>query len=179
MRNDLALVADIGIGIGIEKPKRDINALYFIDAVFGPEYLREQAFALEMLAKPCLCRLLIQFEGDNEIRLERAAQLARNNNRVAAIGAFRCGKRFIPDNFAAAGFADINVQIFGFLIVPLPAGIGIPFKIVAAVAVQILVVAAERFGIEFRIAIRAFHLLRIAVEFDPAAAARAFILLLV
>ena len=65
-------IANLRIHIGIEKPEGNINSLDLIDVVLILENLRQKPLTGQMLHQPRLCRLFIQLERNDKIRLESA-----------------------------------------------------------------------------------------------------------
>lgn len=65
-------------------------------------------------------RVLAELEGDDVVRLERAAELRGHDSRVPAVGAARRGGRRIADKFCTAGGAGVGAHVFDLVA---PAGV--------------------------------------------------------
>ena len=65
-------IANLRIHIGIEKPKRNINSLDLINVVLILKNFRQQPLTGQVLHQPRFCRLFIQLERNDKIRLESA-----------------------------------------------------------------------------------------------------------
>ena len=170
-------ITHLCVHIRVKQPERDIHALDFINVVLILENLRQQPFAGQVPHQSGLRRLFIQLEGNHKIRLQRAGKLSGHHHGIPAEGAGSGRRVFIPHDLAAAGVANIGAQTVGFALLPCTARGCFPFHAVGCVAVQLGIVERKGFHIKLGAAIGAFHLLRAAVEFDSAAAARAFIFL--
>lgn len=86
------MVADVGVGVGVEQPERHIHALDLGDAVLAAEQIRQQALALHMVAQGGLGRFFVELEGNDVVGLQVAGQAAvstmglpQNGQAVAAV----------------------------------------------------------------------------------------------
>ena len=170
-------IANLRIHIGIEKPERNINSLDLIDVVLILENLRHKPLTRQMLHQPRLCRLFIQLERNDKIRLESARELTHHHHRIAAEGAGGSRRVGIAYDLAAAGLAHIAAQILRFSLLPLTARRRFLLHIVGLLGFQGIVIALQSLHVKLGAAIRTFHLLRSAVKLDGTAAAWAFIFL--
>ena len=97
-----------GICSGIEEPKRHINPFNLLDMILIFEYFRQQAPSGEVTHQAGLCRSLIQFERNYDIRLQRTGKLSHQNDRIPAERA-GCGCHIlIAHDLTAAGFAYVS-----------------------------------------------------------------------
>ena len=170
-------VTHLCLNIGIKQPEGNINPLNLINMILILKNLRQQSFAGQMAFQAFLRRLLIQLEGNQNIRLQRTRKLSHHNHGVAAEGARGCRRVFIAHNFAAAGLTYISTQSIGFALRPVIAGRRFPFHFICLFALQLLVIAFQCVHFKFRVAVRTLHLLERAVKCYCAATARAFIFL--
>ena len=123
-----------------------------------------------------VCGLLIELERNNKIGLEIAAELSGHDDGIVAVGALGSSRCFIGYDFAAAGLAFIDAQIFRLTLLPVAARFGFPVHFgFRSVCFQLFIIGLECFEVIFRETEGAFHLLRCTVEFDLTAAAGAFI----
>ena len=170
-------IANLRIHIGIEKPERNINSLDLIDVVLILKNLRQQPLTGQVLHQSRLCRLFIQLERNDKIRLESARELAHHHHGIAAKRTSCSCRVGVADDLASAGLAHIGAQAIGFSLLPVSSGSGFPFHIVIFFALQLGVVACQRLHFKLRVAKRTLHLLEGAVKGYCAAAAGAFIFL--
>ena len=171
------LVADLRIGIRIEQPERDVNTLDLIDVILIGKDLRKQLLAAVVLFECIDRRFFVKLERDDIIGLERTCELSHHDNGIAAVRAGGRTGRFLADDHAAAGFADVFQESLGFAFRPFIARLRFPFHTVSRLAFQYIVVGGKRFHFKFRVAVRADHLLRGTVKSNRTAAARTLIFL--
>ena len=110
---DEALVVHSALGLAVEHPEGDIHALDLLDVVAIGERLGQQGLALIVVLQGSHGVLLAELEGQDEVRLQRAAELARHHGGIAAVGAGRGGGGGVADQLRAAGGAVIGLHAVG------------------------------------------------------------------
>ena len=169
-------IGNPGVGIGVEQPEGNIHALDFVNMVIGFERLGEQRFSLEVAGKGCFGGFLVQLEGNDVIRTQRAFEPSHHDDRVAAVGTVGRRGRVVTDNLAPAGIAHIHRH-------PLRVGTRpfvrrfVPFHLIGRsfTLTKHVVIIPKGIYFKFRLAEGTFHLLQAAVKFDLAPAAGTFV----
>ena len=102
--------ADIGavkvraaVGLAVEEPEGDVDALDLLDVVLVAEDLGQADLALVVVLELGNGRLLVNGEGDDVVWLERSAELAGDDGVVAAIRALGHRRDVADDHRRAAG----------------------------------------------------------------------------
>ena len=174
MADRCRVVPDIGADRGIEQPERHIDALDLFEMVFVGKQPRDKALAFDKLFHFGDCLFFGGFERDHQIRAQQTADAAGQHHGIAAKRTGRGCRIFVADDLAAAGTADIGLQVFGLLRVEL-------FAVVIPLCVCVRFFCrcrlhrhADVFGGKRTVAIGAKHLLGRGVKFELAAAARTF-----
>jgi hypothetical protein len=139
--------------------------------------LRQQDLALIMLIELGNGLLLVQLEGDHQVRLQIPQELSRHNDGISAIGTVGRAGSLVGHHFATAGLAGIDPQTFLLALLPLAAGRGIPGHMILRLGIQLGIVLLKDIHFEFRVAVGALHLLRFGIKFDGTVTAGAFELL--
>ena len=99
------LTADIDVGIRVKQPERHVHPLDFLNMVIFFEYPGEERLSFIMPFERFDRRVLIQLERNHEVGTQRAGELTCDDDMASAVGAARRRRRFIADDFAAAGRA--------------------------------------------------------------------------
>ena len=170
-----SMVADICRGICVKEPERYIDTFDLVNVVFLLEHLWKKELAVKVFGKACFGCLFVQLKGNNEVWTESTGKLAGHDHRISTEGAAGCTGAFICNDLAAAGLAYVDGHAAGFVFLP-----GVVRGIFPAIVIGLLfscgfVKLFDGFHIKFSVAVRAFHLLKLTVEFNGSTAAGAFI----
>ena len=110
-------------GLAVEHPERDVDALDLLHVVLVCELTREERLSLIVRLEGLNCVVLRELEGQDEVWLEAAGELAGDDAGVATVGAGGRGGRFVADKLRAARRAGVALHAGGVLS-PVTAKIG-------------------------------------------------------
>ena len=169
------MIADICSGVCVKKPEWHVDAFDLVNMVLFFENLGKKDLAVKVLVQAFFGSLFVQLKGNYKVWTQYTGEFTGYYYRVAAKRAAGSACAFVRNDLTAAGLAYVDGHFVSFVFLPVCARSIFPGHVIGLLAGGSFIKFLNGFHVEFGVAVRAFHLLKLAVELNGSAAARAFI----